>query len=718
MASVFDTRADAQAATIPAADDTLIINGYSSAGDGGAAVYKRLSAPPSPSNAWTFQSGSGSGPWWELAENRPNIRMFGAVGNGVTPDTVAVQNAVDACIALKKPLQVPIGSYVVGPIYLNGSTWKTKKDQWLAAWNVWQAAHPGSTYQQYLDQYYATDPQNYLLKNPDAGQQPCLKALIGEGAIWYGSRFLAQANAYGTPGTYGLNPNTNKKEFQNVGPAVLTLRNAGASVVQGVHVDAASNADVCIDAAWIGTSDGVPDSVAPACDNTFRDWFCESARLKGVLLDQAADCDISNINYRGGNAVVAISMKLPGGGIWANNLHVYQGRVDIAAQNACISDSVLLKGIQVVSASFDLLEFKSCQFSTDPDTGYTVYSNTDTGSFGTSAIDFTSCYFLGGATHIAYFAGRWACGANFTASHFEKMGYFATDFSANGGPNLPVFDFKHCSFIGGSSAYPASVPDKVHVGTYACRRGDGIVIPRRDFPKGAKFREGVFVCGEGPGAIPADAYTGLSYNRSASLGETEVYQRGDILRFVKWDGTTAAVQYTFNNTATSAFYPATDNVRKLGQAGNRWTEVFAANGTINTSDARTKTEVSPLTGAEIEAGKALAKEIGTYRFLDAVAAKGEAARLHPGLTVQRAIEILAAHGLDPMRYGFICHDAWDEEVTEHPAVTDETGAEIASARTERKPAGDLYGFRPDELMLFIARGLEARLEALEAAATA
>jgi hypothetical protein len=148
--------------------------------------------------------------------------------------------------------------------------------------------------------------------------------------------------------------------------------------------------------------------------------------------------------------------------------------------------------------------------------------------------------------------------------------------------------------------------------------------------------------------------------------------------------------------------PASDNTISCGSASSRWTTVYAATGSINTSDARLKTPVVPLKPEEIAAAKALAVEIGTFQFLDAIALKGEAeARLHVGLTVQRAMEIMTAKRLDPFRYGFICHDVWEDQYIDGVLV---------------KPAGDIYSFRPDELALFLARGFDARLAALEASA--
>jgi hypothetical protein len=150
--------------------------------------------------------------------------------------------------------------------------------------------------------------------------------------------------------------------------------------------------------------------------------------------------------------------------------------------------------------------------------------------------------------------------------------------------------------------------------------------------------------------------------------------------------------------ASGHFNAGADNTQTMGAAAKRWSVVYAGTGTINTSDAREKTAVRDLNAAELRAARRLACEIGAYQFLNAVAEKGDAARLHIGLTVQCAMDIMESEGLDPLRYGFICHDEWPAD--------DEAGT----------PAGDRYAFRPDELLLFIARGFEARLAALEAAA--
>jgi hypothetical protein len=170
--------------------------------------------------------------------------------------------------------------------------------------------------------------------------------------------------------------------------------------------------------------------------------------------------------------------------------------------------------------------------------------------------------------------------------------------------------------------------------------------------------------------------------------------------------------------------PSADNTYDLGAAATGWREIFADNATINTSDARRKTPVAQFSDAEMSAAKELSREIGLFQWLSAIEAKGDSARLHVGLTVQRVIEVMESHGIDPFRYGFVCYDEWDDVFVEHPAieaadaVLDEDGnivtpaIEAQDAWTEQtRAAGNRYSLRYGELTLFLARGIEARLTA-------
>ncbi len=178
--------------------------------------------------------------------------------------------------------------------------------------------------------------------------------------------------------------------------------------------------------------------------------------------------------------------------------------------------------------------------------------------------------------------------------------------------------------------------------------------------------------------------------------------------------------------SSSTVVPNADNYSSVGSASRRWGVMYAATGTINTSDAREKTPVRELTAAEIAAAIELGREIGAYRWLTMVQEKGELARQHIGMTVQGAVAILEAHGLDPFAYGFICFDEWDEqqeirhEWSALPQVVDDFGNLLQEAMEagfevvqEYRPAGNRYSFRMDELLAFIARGLAHQVAAIE-----
>jgi hypothetical protein len=66
-------------------------------------------------------TGSINRPFNQKLDDYVSVKDFGAVGNGIANDTLAVQAAVDYCVANTKTLYLPDGLYMVGPINLNGT---------------------------------------------------------------------------------------------------------------------------------------------------------------------------------------------------------------------------------------------------------------------------------------------------------------------------------------------------------------------------------------------------------------------------------------------------------------------------------------------------------------------------------------------------------------------------------------------------------------------
>jgi hypothetical protein len=147
----------------------------------------------------------------------------------------------------------------------------------------------------------------------------------------------------------------------------------------------------------------------------------------------------------------------------------------------------------------------------------------------------------------------------------------------------------------------------------------------------------------------------------------------------------------FRMLNTGSFLPAADGTQPLGGASNRWSEVFAASGTINTSDEREKQDVAALDAAELRVAVALKGLVKKYRFKDAVKSKRDAARIHVGVIAQEVVAAFAAEGLDANSYALLCYDEWEAEV-------DADGAEV-------KAAGSRYGIRYEELLAFIIAAL-------------
>lgn len=118
-----------------------------------------------------------------------------------------------------------------------------------------------------------------------------------------------------------------------------------------------------------------------------------------------------------------------------------------------------------------------------------------------------------------------------------------------------------------------------------------------------------------------------------------------------------------------------DNVSSLGDSSHRFTELFAANGAINTSDNREKQDIAELTDTEHRVAVACKGLIRKFRFRDAVAKKSDDARYHFGVIAQDVHDAFAAEGLDAADYGLWCKDTW-REYNGQPVDVDENNQYI------------------------------------------
>ena len=153
-----------------------------------------------------------------------------------------------------------------------------------------------------------------------------------------------------------------------------------------------------------------------------------------------------------------------------------------------------------------------------------------------------------------------------------------------------------------------------------------------------------------------------------------------------------------------AIYPASgisarDNAIDLGTSGARFDDIYATNGTIQTSDRNEKQDIEALSDAEQRVAVACKGLLRKFRWIDAVAEKGDDARIHFGIIAQDLQDAFAAEGLDAGRYAMFISSTWWETQTEVPAVEaveavyedviipavlDEDGNEVEAERIEQQ----------------------------------
>ena len=250
-------------------------------------------------------------------------------------------------------------------------------------------------------------------------------------------------------------------------------------------------------------------------------------------------------------------------------------------------------------------------------------------------------------------------------------------------------------------------------------------------------------------------FSGLGLLRMARNGDMVVLNRistdGDVLNISK-DGSavgqlrceqgditigTGDVHLRFNDGSDTIQPRGTDaavrdNAIDLGSSSQRFDDIFATNGTINTSDENEKQNIASLTSAEISAATAISKLFKTFKWKDKVAAKGDDARTHTGVVAQQVKSAMSDAGLDASKYAFWCSDTWWETQTEVAAVeADEKNAikakdaytrtdvyEIKDEAPEGATERTRMGVRYPELLAFIGAATEQRLTSIESRLTA
>jgi len=180
----------------------------------------------------------------------------------------------------------------------------------------------------------------------------------------------------------------------------------------------------------------------------------------------------------------------------------------------------------------------------------------------------------------------------------------------------------------------------------------------------------------------SDGYAVITRDGDVPMQVRRLTDDGELIGFYK-DGTTVGSIGTYSGNiymvrgsisgvgiagggqfvATDSSGASSDNTRDLGTATVRWDDVYATNGTIQTSDANEKQDIDVLSDAEQRVAVAAKGLLRKFRWKSAVEEKGDDARIHFGIIAQDLQAAFEAEGLDAGDYAMFIHSTWTDEET-------------------------------------------------------
>jgi hypothetical protein len=154
------------------------------------------------------------------------------------------------------------------------------------------------------------------------------------------------------------------------------------------------------------------------------------------------------------------------------------------------------------------------------------------------------------------------------------------------------------------------------------------------------------------------------------------YRSNDL--FIGVENTTGVVSFRTSNTdrcgvdANGHFRPDIDNTYSCGTSARKWSVIYATSGTINTSDANQKTDIVDISDVEKRVAVKLKSSMKRFKFKN-----GD--RYHFGTIAQDVKVAFESEGLIAEEYGVFCSDTLEDGTVQLGIRYDELFAFIISA---------------------------------------
>lgn len=516
-----------------------------------------------------------------------NILDYGAVGDGTTDDTSAIQ----AALAASSHVIVPIGTYLISSTVVVRPGCKLE----------FQGGIGNS----------AQNPTAYFIKK---STMTTWGITLGQSSVVTGGGLLGQAS------------NTGNGIWLKGNGAILS--NFWVKSIGGYGIKVGADATAFVN-----------------CNSTrIENVFVSYCTDHGVLVDDAYSTSAADANA--GTISNCVSVLNGGSGIFIG----FAWWVTIINSN------------------------------TENNTGYGLY--------------------LSGDNRDSYPACRWAniVGGDYnegnTAGVVYDASYFSTFVNPDGN-NLPTTAPNGLqgsaarNYVGSISSVLQGLTVTTYPFTAQYTTGSGFQTPvtiQSPRTNSAGDGSGILFKTSDAGTAKNTAKIGSYYKSATSDGLTFQINIGDtITPFLLMDPT------------TNSLLPWVDNSTACGWSTNRWSVVYAATGTINTSDSREKQQGRSLSDVEKAVALKIKAGLKAFKWNEAVDKKGDKARWHFGVYAQDIAESFKSEGLNPNDYGMFCYDEWDEQLE----VKDEDG-NVTQAYIS---AGNRYGVRYEELLCFVIASL-------------
>jgi hypothetical protein len=175
--------------------------------------------------------------------------------------------------------------------------------------------------------------------------------------------------------------------------------------------------------------------------------------------------------------------------------------------------------------------------------------------------------------------------------------------------------------------------------------------------------------------VTDSASSAIVMNRLATDGNIAVFQKnGTTVGSIGTDGTNmwlgdtnTGLRFRDSGDQIQPYDPSSNATRDaaidLGGSSTRWKDIYATNGTIQTSDRNEKQDIAELNTAETAVAVACKGLLRKFRWKDSVAEKGDDARIHFGIIAQDLQAAFEAEGLDAGDYAMFISTTWTDEET-------------------------------------------------------